>query len=313
MSFNQQNVFNYPQHSSHLYAPGQMPQFAQQQQQSQPFQNIPSVFSDQDEADFDEYGAERAHMSRKRIEPEKTRILMRVFEVNQKPDTETRMALAQQLEMTPRSVQIWFQNRRAKLKREINQQMHQRMRNQRTVNTAPESWNNNFPSTAFPQFPVVPANLQQPIMPSSSYPQADRMLPPPSTNFNGYSHNQNQIPVINIMPDSSPESTTTYSEPDTRRFSALPSLFGVDEIVTLPTVNQKPTVFAGAGHDILASGFAGSGHDFLLSNNSQQNSLPQPQDVRKVKSLSNMNAMDEDETSLKRRRSMDLLALVDLL
>ncbi|KAJ1964905.1 hypothetical protein GGI12_001136 [Dipsacomyces acuminosporus] len=57
---------------------------------------------------------------RQRLKPEQTRRLMEVFEKTTKPDSEMRKALGKQLDMKPRTVQIWFQNRRAKLKRESN-------------------------------------------------------------------------------------------------------------------------------------------------------------------------------------------------
>ncbi|KAL1919245.1 uncharacterized protein VTP21DRAFT_1937 [Calcarisporiella thermophila] len=53
---------------------------------------------------------------RRRTSRAESRILEKVFATNPKPCAMTRNQLAEQLQMSPRSVQIWFQNRRAKAK-----------------------------------------------------------------------------------------------------------------------------------------------------------------------------------------------------
>ncbi|CAG8468160.1 9420_t:CDS:2 [Ambispora gerdemannii] len=58
---------------------------------------------------------------RRRLNEEETNILMEVFRENNKPDPATRSQLAQRLNMSSRAIQVWFQNRRAKVKRNANE------------------------------------------------------------------------------------------------------------------------------------------------------------------------------------------------
>jgi len=59
---------------------------------------------------------------RRRLTPEETRRLNEVFTHHTtKPDANMRQKLAEELGMTARGVQVWFQNRRAKVKRERDQ------------------------------------------------------------------------------------------------------------------------------------------------------------------------------------------------
>lgn len=53
---------------------------------------------------------------RKRTSSDQAKVLEGVFDRNTKPDSSMRQRLAKELDMTPRGVQVWFQNRRAKEK-----------------------------------------------------------------------------------------------------------------------------------------------------------------------------------------------------
>ncbi|CAO3696226.1 unnamed protein product [Rhizopus stolonifer] len=53
---------------------------------------------------------------RRRTSRAQLKVLEKSFSENAKPNATVRRMLAQQLDMTPRGVQIWFQNRRAKAK-----------------------------------------------------------------------------------------------------------------------------------------------------------------------------------------------------
>ncbi|KAI8887919.1 homeobox, partial [Backusella circina FSU 941] len=54
---------------------------------------------------------------RKRILPHQYTRLMEMFEETDTPSSEIRAHLASELDMTNREVQVWFQNRRAKMNR----------------------------------------------------------------------------------------------------------------------------------------------------------------------------------------------------
>ncbi|OMJ25831.1 Homeobox protein HD-10 [Smittium culicis] len=73
-----------------------------------------------DETESLDYDGNSKGSSRKRyrLAPEQTRRLVEEFDKNAKPDSDTRKELGKELKMSPRKVQIWFQNRRAKIKRE---------------------------------------------------------------------------------------------------------------------------------------------------------------------------------------------------
>lgn len=86
--------------------------------------------------------AARCPRKRKRSQlgPEQVGTLMDVFCRQPLPDTNTRLALARQLGMTPRSVQVWFQNMRAKAKRKrVAAATHGRSEAPRSTSPSPSS------------------------------------------------------------------------------------------------------------------------------------------------------------------------------
>ncbi|ELA48246.1 hypothetical protein VCUG_00287 [Vavraia culicis subsp. floridensis] len=64
---------------------------------------------------------EAKKQTRPRLSQHITEILISFFERTPKPTPDQKEALAQQAGITSRSVQIWFQNKRAKLKREMRE------------------------------------------------------------------------------------------------------------------------------------------------------------------------------------------------
>jgi hypothetical protein len=62
---------------------------------------------------------------RRRTSKGQFKILEKAFINNPKPNAKIRQGLAESLSMTPRGVQVWFQNRRAKAKQQQQQQLQQ--------------------------------------------------------------------------------------------------------------------------------------------------------------------------------------------
>ncbi|KAF9101079.1 hypothetical protein BGX29_006014 [Mortierella sp. GBA35] len=60
-------------------------------------------------------------LHRRRLTPNETEYLLRQYRVNEKPNTKDRLIFAAHLDLHPRTIQVWFQNRRAKLRRENSQ------------------------------------------------------------------------------------------------------------------------------------------------------------------------------------------------
>jgi hypothetical protein len=61
---------------------------------------------------------DRGVKRRRRLTQEETNLLNDIFERTSKPNALVRKMLAERLNMSPRTVQIWFQNRRAKVKKD---------------------------------------------------------------------------------------------------------------------------------------------------------------------------------------------------
>jgi len=74
-----------------------------------------------DGSDDGENKKEDSHpKKRQRTTPEQLEVLEKVYEQEKLPGSDLRKELAVKLKMTPRRVQVWFQNKRAKEKRMVN-------------------------------------------------------------------------------------------------------------------------------------------------------------------------------------------------
>lgn len=65
---------------------------------------------------------QQRNKKRQRATPSQLQLLKKVFETTQTPTAETRLQISKEIDMTERSVQIWFQNKRAKAKNFVKKQ-----------------------------------------------------------------------------------------------------------------------------------------------------------------------------------------------
>ncbi|CAO3623330.1 unnamed protein product [Cunninghamella echinulata] len=96
---------------------------------------------------------------RRRISTEQYEILETEYEKNTKPNASKRYQLAHQLGMTPRTVQIWFQNKRAKTKQYEQQQQQQKKKAPLSPDINPIMDNNGSIITSFDDGRVEPIYL----------------------------------------------------------------------------------------------------------------------------------------------------------
>ncbi|KAI7881046.1 homeobox-domain-containing protein [Lichtheimia hyalospora FSU 10163] len=71
---------------------------------------------------------------RRRTSRAQFKVLEKTFHETPKPNAQKRRALAQKLGMTPRGVQVWFQNRRAKAKAQQRREQQQQQQDQNGIN-----------------------------------------------------------------------------------------------------------------------------------------------------------------------------------
>jgi len=114
---------------------------------------------------------------RQRTSPDQLAILEQIFQTDKMPNQQTRVQLADQLGMSSRRVQIWFQNKRAKVKRSVSK--HD------TDCSSPNSLNVSSSSIASPSSPCSPdeSPILSPSSPAEAIPQLSP-LPLDATNIN---------------------------------------------------------------------------------------------------------------------------------
>jgi len=129
---------------------------------------------------------------RQRTSPDQLAILEQIFQTDKMPSQQTRIQLADQLGMSSRRVQIWFQNKRAKVKRGIGKSSDGVPQNpdspmldldrdnsclsDEPSSPVPDSFNSSFssPSLSLSNTPPSPSSAVVPCSPS--LPQTPKQL-----------------------------------------------------------------------------------------------------------------------------------------
>ncbi|GAA5939207.1 hypothetical protein JCM1841_003176 [Sporobolomyces salmonicolor] len=106
---------------------------------------------------------------RRRTSPPQLKVLEYHFDLNPKPDITLRKALSEQLDMTPREVQVWFQNRRAKVKK-------LREKAERETGNAAESRSSPPPAARTSPNALIAAGSELPVPPPFLPPYPSRTI-----------------------------------------------------------------------------------------------------------------------------------------
>ncbi|GAA5929332.1 homeobox domain-containing protein [Sporobolomyces koalae] len=141
------------------------------------------------DADYDPFRIKH----RRRTSPSQLKVLEYHFDVNPKPDVTVRKALSEQLNMTPREVQVWFQNRRAKIKK-------LKERSDRAPTTS--SRDGDSPPSA-PKSPPYPNGGAELPTPPSIY-------SPAQSHHSSSSYGPDSVPHSRLTPPGAPYSSLPY-------------------------------------------------------------------------------------------------------
>lgn len=104
---------------------------------------------------------------RRRLSQEDAEILLQAFNRNPKPNKDERNELSSVLGMNSRTIQIWFQNRRAKLKKESNdpdlftKKTIKEFKNREEIIILPQVTARNFKELCLPKYLDIPIKGQQ--------------------------------------------------------------------------------------------------------------------------------------------------------
>ncbi|KAI8069234.1 homeobox domain-containing protein [Gongronella butleri] len=143
---------------------------------------------------------------RKRITPEQYQVLTECFGQTDTPNYELRERLSKQLTMTNREVQVWFQNRRAKMNRLKQQQKREQEQHHQQQQAQPQQQQQAHDYYYYQQFAHQSPSSRQQLPPS----------PPPTGKFSDPHWSSSMSP-------SASSSSSLPQSPTSPRRSSLPS------------------------------------------------------------------------------------------
>ncbi|KAI9253368.1 hypothetical protein BDA99DRAFT_562958 [Phascolomyces articulosus] len=135
---------------------------------------------------------------RRRTSRAQFKVLEKTFHENPKPNAHKRRSLAQKLGMTPRGVQVWFQNRRAKAKAQQRREQQQQMTSPSSSTTPSLSTTTHLPmmvdTSMVSSSTVAPPMQRQHSNASSSYSVEPLTTPITPMDMFSFLDQQQQVP-----------------------------------------------------------------------------------------------------------------------
>jgi len=171
---------------------------------------------------------------RQRTSPDQLAILEQIFQTDKMPNQQTRVHLADQLGMSSRRVQIWFQNKRAKVKRSVSKND--------TECSSPNSLNSSSSSIASPSSPSSPSD--SPIL--SSFSPAQTTIQP--FLLDALAVNAAAAPIVFLATSqtpstSTPASTSASDTPTTTVPTSSPTTQSTTDNTLLKQQFSRPSPF----------------------------------------------------------------------
>jgi len=114
---------------------------------------------------------------RQRTSPDQLAILEQIFQTDKMPSQQTRVQLADQLGMSSRRVQIWFQNKRAKVKRGISKSSDGQAPMSPSMDCRDGFGLSSSGGISEPPSPIVPDSPSSPVHSLLSPPNSPAVVP----------------------------------------------------------------------------------------------------------------------------------------